>query len=319
VFDLPSLKDAAALVHAVIPPTPQYAWPLLAKRTGAFVVAKHENHTLAGAFKVRGGLTYIDSLVKSGAKPKGVVSATRGNHGQSIAFAATRAGILPVIVVPLGNSTEKNAAMRAFGADLVEIGRDFDEAREAAMMIAKERDLLMVPSFHAELVRGVATYALELFTAFADLDTVYVPIGLGSGICGLIRTRDLLGLKTEIVGVVSTEADCYAQSWEKGEPVSTQTAKTLADGLAVRVPNAEAFEMIRQGAARIVRVSEPELRAAMRALHEDTHNLVEGAAAAPLAALTQEGERQRGRRVGLILTGGNIDRGVYAGIVGGAE
>jgi len=187
------------------------------------------------------------------------------------------------------------------------------------MAIAKERDLLMVPSFHAELVRGVATYALELFTAFADLDTVYVPIGLGSGICGLIRTRDLLGLTTEIVGVVSTEADCYAQSWEKDALVSTETAKTLADGLAVRVPNAEAFEVIRKGAARIVRVSEPELRAAMRALHEDTHNLLEGAAAAPLAALLQEGERQKGRRIGLIVTGGNIDRGIYAGIIGGAE
>lgn len=302
-----------------MPPTPQYAWPLLANRTGAFTVVKHENHTFAGAFKVRGGLVYVDALLKAGERPKGLVSATRGNHGQSIAYAATRAGIPAIIVVPKGNSTEKNAAMRAFGAELIEAGRDFDEARETAMKIAQERGLLMVPSFHAELVRGVATYALELFGAFSDLDTVYVPIGLGSGICGLIRTRDLLGLRTEIVGVVSTEADCYAQSVEQGRPVETASAKTLADGLAVRVPNPEALEVIRQGAARVLRVSDMELRHAMRAIHEDTHNTAEGAAAAPLAALLQERERQRGRRVGLILTGANIDRAVYAGILAGSD
>lgn len=319
MFDLPALEAAAAIVHAVMPPTPQYAWPLLAKRTGAFTVVKHENHTFAGAFKVRGGLVYVDTLVKSGETPKGLVSATRGNHGQSIAFAATRAGIPAVIVVPEGNSTEKNAAMRAFGAELIESGRDFDDARQTAMNLAQERGLLMVPSFHAELVRGVATYALELFGAFSDLDTVYVPIGLGSGICGLIRTRDLLGLKTEIVGVVSTEADCYAQSFEQGRVVTTETAKTLADGLAVRVPNPEALEVIRAGAARVIRVSDAELRHAMRVIHEDTHNIAEGAAAAPLAALFQESERQRGRRVGLILTGANIDRAIYAGILAGAD
>jgi threonine dehydratase len=319
LFDLPALEAAAAIVHAVMPPTPQYAWPLLAKRTGAFVVVKHENHTFAGAFKVRGGLVYVDRLVKSGETPKGLVSATRGNHGQSIAFAATRAGIPAVIVVPEGNSVEKNAAMRAFGAELVESGRDFDEARETCMRLAEERGLLMVPSFHAELVRGVATYALELFRAYSDLDTVYVPIGLGSGICGLIRTRDLLGLKTEIVGVVSTEADGYAQSFEQGKVVTTETAKTLADGLAVRVPNLDALDIIRQGAPRVLRVSDPELCHAMRVLHEDTHNIAEGAAAAPLAALFQEAERQRGRRVGLILTGANIDRAIYAGILAGTD
>ncbi len=319
MFDLPALKAAAALVHAVMPPTPQYAWPLLAKRTGAFTVVKHENHTLAGAFKVRGGLVFIDALKKAGPLPKGLVTATRGNHGQSIAYAATRAGIPAVIVVPEGNSVEKNAAMRAFGAELIESGRDFDEARETCMRLAQERGLLMVPSFHPELVRGVATYALELFNAFSDLDTVYVPIGLGSGICGLIRTRDLLGLKTQIVGVVSSEADAYAQSFEQDKIVTTETAKTLADGMACRVPMPDALEEIRRGAARVLRVSDPELRHAMRAFHEDTHNIAEGAAAAPLAALLQEGERQRGKRVGLILTGGNIDRGVYAGILAGND
>jgi threonine dehydratase len=319
MFDLQSLEAAADIVHGVMGPTPQYVWPLLAKRTGVFTVVKHENHTLAGAFKVRGGLTFIDTLLKAGAKPKGVVSATRGNHGQSIAFAATRAGIPAVIVVPEGNSVEKNAAMRAFGAELIESGRDFDEARETAMQTAQARDLLMVPSFHPELVRGVATYALELFRAYGDLDTVYVPIGLGSGICGLIRTRDLLGLKTEIVGVVSTEADAYAQSFEQGRVVTTDSAKTLADGMACRVPMPEALDIIRAGAARVVRVSDAELRYAIRAYHEDTHNIAEGAAAAPLAALLQERERQLGKRVGLILTGGNIDRAIYAGILAGAD
>ncbi len=319
MFNLSALEAAAAIVHAVMPPTPQYAWPLLAKRTGAFTVVKHENHTLAGAFKVRGGLVFMDALKKAGPLPNGLVTATRGNHGQSIAYAATRAGLPAVIVVPEGNSTEKNAAMRAFGAELIESGQDFDEARETAIRLAGERGLLMVPSFHPDLVRGVATYALELFSAFPDLDTVYVPIGLGSGICGLIRTRDLLGLKTEIVGVVSSEADAYAQSFEQGKIVTTETAKTLADGMAVRVPNPEALERIRQGAARVVRVSEAELRHAMRVFHEDTHNIAEGAAAGPLAALLQEADRQRGRRVGIVLTGGNIDRAIYAGILAGAD
>jgi threonine dehydratase len=317
LFDLDALHAAAAIVYAVMPPTPQYAWPLLAKRTGIFTVIKHENHTPAGAFKIRGGLVYIDSLLKSGERPKGLVSATRGNHGQSIAHAAARAGLQAVIVVPEGNSREKNAAMRAFGAELVESGRDFDDAKQTAMNLAEERGLLMVPSFHGELVRGVATYALELFSAYADLDTVYVPIGLGSGICGLIRTRDLLGLKTEIVGVVSAEADCYAQSFEQGKVITTETANTFADGMAARVPNPEALEIIKRGAARILRVSEAELRHAVRVFHEDTHNTAEGAAAAPLAALLQESERQRGRRAGLILTGGNIDRALYAEILAG--
>jgi threonine dehydratase len=315
VFDLQGLEKAAALVHSVLPPTPQFAWPLLAARTGAQVFVKHENHTPTGAFKVRGGLTYIESLLRSGAPPKGLISATRGNHGQSLAFAARRAELPVVIVVPEGNSVEKNAAMRAFGAELIESGRDFDAARETAMQLATERALRMVPSFHPELVRGVATYALELFQSVRDLDTVYVPIGLGSGICGLIRTRDLLGLKTEIVGVVSREADAYAQSFEQGRLLTTESAITIADGMAVRVPMQDALTLIRAGAARVVRVSDPEIKAAMRAYHEDTHNLSEGAGAAPLAALLQEKERQRGRRVGLILTGGNIDRKVQAEVL----
>jgi threonine dehydratase len=319
LFDLPALEKAAALVHAVIPPTPQYAWPLLAKRAGCEVFVKHENHTPTGAFKVRGGLVFIDDLLRRQDRPHGLVSATRGNHGQSLAFAARRAGMPVAIVVPEGNSVEKNAAMRAFGAELIESGRDFDEARETAIQLAQQRKLLMVPGFHPELVRGVATYALELFEAVQGFDTVYVPIGLGSGICGLIQVRDLLGLKTEIVGVVSIGADCYAQSFETGGVVTTQTAQTLADGMACRVPMPEALEVIRRGAARILRVTDAEIRAAIRAYHEDTHNCAEGAGAAPLAALLQEKEIQIGKRVGLILTGSNIDRNVQAAILGGHD
>lgn len=316
-FDLPALEKAAALVHTVLPPTPQIAWPLLAQRASCDVFVKHENHQPVGAFKVRGGLVYVANLLRQGAKPKGLVSATRGNHGQSLAFAGARAGLAVAIVVPVGNSAEKNAAMQALGAELIESGRDFDEARETAAKIATERGFIFVPSFHPDLVCGVATYALEFFRAVEHLDTVYVPIGLGSGICGLIRARDLLGLKTEIVGVVSSEADCYAQSFETGRIVTTQTAATLADGMACRVPMPEALEIIKQGAARILRVSDEEICAAMRAYHEATHNLAEGAGAAPLAALLQEKDRQRDKRIGLILTGGNIDRGVYAKIIAG--
>jgi threonine dehydratase len=315
LFTLPALEDAAALVHSVIAPTPQIVWPLLAARTGCEVVVKHENHTPTGAFKVRGGLVYVDALLKSGAAPHGLVSATRGNHGQSLAFAGRRAGLPVTIVVPKANSSEKNAAMRGFGAELIESGRDFDEARETAAEIATARAFSLVPSFHPELVRGVATYALELFRAMPDLATVYVPIGLGSGICGLIRTRDLLGLKTEIIGVVSSEADGYAQSFEQGRVVTTASAETIADGMACRVPMAEPLDIIRAGAARVLRVSDDEVKAAIRAYHEDTHNLAEGAAAAPLAALMQEREQQQGKRVGLILTGGNIDRRLYAQII----
>ena len=317
MFDLPALEKAASLVHSVLPPTPQIAWPLLAERTGCEIFVKHENHTPTGAFKVRGGLVYVDGLMH-GERPKGLVSATRGNHGQSLAFAGRRAGLAITIVVPQGNSIEKNAAIRAFGAELVESGRDFDEARQTAAEIAETRGFVLVPPFHAELVRGVATYALELLRAVPDLDAIYVPIGLGSGICGLIKTRDLLGLRTEIIGTVSTEADCYAQSFEQGRMVTTQTATTLADGMACRVPMPEALEIIRQGATRIVRVSDAEIKAAICAYHADTHNMTEGAGAAPLAALMQERAKQQGKCIGLILTGANIDRSLYAKMIADA-
>jgi threonine dehydratase len=307
VFDLPALEAAARLVHGVFPPTPQYAWPLLAARIGAEVWVKHENHTPTGAFKVRGGLVYFDRLRRERPGVPGVVSATRGNHGQSLAFAGARAGVPVTIVVPRGNSTEKNAAMRAQGARLVEHGEDFDAAREHALRLAEEERLEFAPSFAPDLVKGVATYALELFRGAPPLDALYVPIGLGSGICGCITARDLLGLRTEIIGVQSTEADAYARSFAAGQVVTTSSANTRADGMATRVPDPAAFEIIRRGASRVVTVTDEEVAAAIRAYWQDTHNLAEGAGAAPLAALMQERERMRGRRVAVILCGGNID------------
>jgi threonine dehydratase len=311
MLSLNEIEAAAALVHAAMPPTAQYAWPLLSRRTGCETWVKHENHTPTGAFKVRGGLVYMDRLKRRSPHTSGVVSATRGNHGQSIALAAARNGIAATIVVPHGNSVEKNAAMRAFGAELVEAGSDFDAAREAAMKLAGERGLAMVPSFHRDLVAGVASYALELFRTAPPLDTVYVPIGLGSGICGTIAVRDALGLETKVVGVVSTEAPAYALSFAAGKVVATNSADTMADGMAVRGPDTEALEVILKGADRIVQVSDAEIGTAMRAYYEDTHQLTEGAGAAALAALLQERERLAGQRVGLVLSGGNIDRPVY--------
>jgi threonine dehydratase len=294
-------------VSAAISPTPQYAWPLLAGHAGCEVWVKHENHTPTGAFKVRGGLVYFDRQRPS----RGVISATRGNHGQSIAFAGRRAGIPVTIVVPFGNSVEKNAAMRAFGAELIEHGNDFDEAREEAGRLARERGLAMVPSFHRDLVLGVATYALELLRAVPDLYAVYAPIGMGSGICGLIRTRDLLGRRTKIVGVQSERAPAYALSFAAGRVVTTQSADTFADGMATRVPDPEALEIICHGAERIVTVSEDEIAGAMRTLFTCTHNVAEGAGAAPLAALLKEREVMRGRKTGVILSGGNVDLALF--------
>jgi threonine dehydratase len=290
-----------------VPPTPAHAWPLLAQRLGTDVVVKHENHTPTGAFKVRGGLVYLDRLKRERPNIPGIISATRGNHGQSLAFAAGRHGVPAVIYVPKGNSVEKNLAMRAFGAELVEHGDDFQVAREEAGRRAQFAGLHMVPSFHPDLILGVATYALELFRTAPDLDVLYVPIGQGSGICACIMARDLLGLKTEIVGVQSTEAPSYALSFAAGRVVTTETCNTLADGMATRIPDAEAVAMIAKGASRIVQVNDDEVGAAIRAYWTDTHNLAEGAGAAPLAAALQDKRKLQGKRVALILTGGNID------------
>ncbi|SPH16994.1 L-threonine dehydratase biosynthetic IlvA [Defluviimonas aquaemixtae] len=316
-FTLDELEEAAELVRRHMEPTPQYAWPQLAARTGAEVWVKHENHGPIGAFKARGAITLIDWLRRTQPDCPGIITATRGNHGQAQARAATRAGLRAVVYVPHGNSVEKNAAMRAFGADLREFGEDFDTAKDEAMRLAKEEGLFPVPPFHRELVRGVATYALEFFRAAPPLDAVYVPIGCGSGICGVIAARDALGLSTEVVGVVSTEAACAKLSVEAGRPVETNSARTFADGMAVRVPVKEALDIYGPCAARILAVSEDEVAEAMRIYFADTHNTAEGAGAAPLAALLQEREAMRGRRAGVVLTGGNIDTDRFAAVLSG--
>ncbi|PMW98946.1 hypothetical protein C1X59_19090 [Pseudomonas sp. FW215-R2] len=315
-FTREDIEQAARQVYQVMPATAQYRWPLLAERLGCTVWVKHENHTPTGAFKVRGGITFMHWLRREHPNVKGIVSATRGNHGQSLALAAQAVGLKALIVVPQGNSLEKNNAMRGFGGEVVEYGRDFDEAREEAARLALEHGLYLVPPFHTELVKGVATYALELFSAAPDLHTVYVPIGCGSGICGVIAARDALGLDTQVVGVVSTEAAAAKLSFEAKTICETASANTFADGLAVRKPIAEAFDIYGAGATRIVAVSEDEIAEAMRVYYTDTHNLAEGAGAAALAALIQERERMQGKKVGVILSGGNIDRSVYARVIG---
>jgi threonine dehydratase len=315
MIDLANLEAATDLVRRVVPPTPQYCWPLLSRRVGTETWVKHENHSPIGAFKIRGGLVYLDDLRRSRPEIAGVITATRGNHGQSIAYAASRLGLKATIVVPHGNSVEKNRAMAAFGATLVEVGHDFQAAYEYAIAAAERDGLHLVPTFHPLLMRGVATYALELFRAVAALDTVYVPIGQGSGICGMIAAREALGLKTKIVGVVAENAPSYALSFAAGKPVSTNSADTLADGLACRVPDPAALAIILKSAARIVTVSEAEIRQAMRALFADTHNVAEGAGAAALAAALKERDRRSGKRIAVVQSGGNIDRALFAEVL----
>ena len=309
------LEDGARLVHATVAPTPQYSWPLLNERARTEVWVKHENHTPTGSFKVRGGLTLIEHLMHENPKLAGVISATRGNHGQSVAFAGRRHAIRSVIVVPHGNSREKNAAMRAWGAELIEHGRDYDEARVHAAKLAAEQGLHYIGPFDRNLVTGVGSYALELFGAVPDIDEVYVPVGCGSGICGVIAWRDALGLPTRVVGVVSENAACYALSFASGRPIETPSAITFADGVAVRVPVPEALEAIIAGADRIVQVSDDEVKAAVRIFFRDTHNIAEGAGAAPLAALLKDPAR-KGKRFAVILSGGNIDRELYLEALG---
>ena len=307
MFDLRQLERAHEIVGQAVPPTPAYAWPLLAERLGTSVVVKHENHTPTSAFKVRGGLVYLDRLKRERPNTPGIISATRGNHGQSLAFAASRHGLPVTIYVPHGNSVEQNRAIRGFGAELVEHGEDFQAAREEAYRRAETNGLEIVPAFHPDLVLGVATYALELLRKAPDLDVLYVPIGQGSGICGCILARDLLGLRTEIVGVQSTEAPSYALSFAARAVVTTKTSNTRADGVATRIPDADAVAIICKGASRVMQVTDDEIASAMRAYWTDTHNLAEGAGAAALAAALQDKARNRGNRIGLILSGGNID------------
>ena len=315
---LAQIESAAALVGRTVAPTPQIAWPLLAERCGCEVWVKHENHLPTGAFKVRGGLVYLDWLRREHAEASGVVAATRGNHGQSVAFAARAQGRTATIVIPHGNSREKNRAMRAYGAELIEHGRDFAEALEFAEQLAGERGLHFVPSFDEKLVEGVATCALEFLRGAPVMDRVYVPIGLGSGICGMIAVRDALGLDTEIVGVVAEGAPAYAESFAAGRRVIAQSLPdTIADGVACRVPNVGALTTILGGVSSVIAVPEAGIRSAMGHYFSDCHQIAEGAAALPLAAALLEKEREanRGKRIGLVLSGGNVDAELYASVV----
>ena len=315
MISLSDLESAAQVVYTAMHPTPQQRWPLLDRRCGCAVWVKHENHTPVGAFKVRGGLVYFDALRRTETNLKGVVAATRGNHGQSIGFAAARMGIPAAVVAPHGNSRTKNAAMTALGVELIERGHDFQASLEASAEIALERGWHQVPSFHPLLVRGVASYSLELFRAAPELDVLYVPIGLGSGICGAIAVRDALGLPTKIVGVVSAAAPAYARSIEAGRPVSHEVTTRIADGIGCRTPDESALAIIRAGTDHLVEVTDDEIEAAMRALFSDTHNVVEGAGAASLAGLLQESGRLHGVTAAIILTGANIDPQPYARVL----
>ena len=318
---LPSLADieaAAEVVYRAFPATPQYQWGLLSERLGTPCWLKHENHTPVGAFKIRGGLTYFDQLARRGALPREVISATRGNHGQSIGWAARTHGVACIIVVPHGNSTEKNAAMRCLGVNLIEHGDDFQAAREHAIGLAQDRGAHMVPSFHPDLLRGVSTYWWEFLRAVPELDVVYVPIGQGSGACSAIAAKQALGHRARIVGVVSAHATTYADSIAAGRVVEAPVSTVLADGMACRVADAAALAVLGPGLDHLVQVTDAEVAQAMRALFTDTHNVAEGAGAAALAAALQERTALRGQTVGLALSGGNVDAGVMAGVLGRA-
>jgi len=309
------IKDAQRLVYGVMPPTPQIVWPLLCERLGAEVWVKHENHTPIGAFKARTAVVYAAELFRGSSNIKGLVTATRGNHGQSVALAARRFKVPAHIVVPQGNSAEKNAAMRAQGARLVEFGSDFQESKEHAQKLAGEHGWHFVPSYHRDIVKGVATYWLEFFSTVADLDVVYVPIGQGSGICACSAVRNGMNLKTKIVGVVAEGAPAYALSFEAGHKVAAPVTTLLGDGMACRVPDDASLEVVLENVDRVLRVSEEEMRQAMKLYFTDAHNVVEGAGAAGLAAALKERDTLRGKRVGLVATGGNVDHDVFAKVL----
>jgi threonine dehydratase len=312
---LEEISDAQKLVYSVMPPTPQFVWPLLCERLGTEVWVKHENYTPIGAFKARTAVVYAAEVFRHGNRVSGLVTATRGNHGQSVALAAQRFNVPAHIVVPVGNSTAKNAAMRAQGANLIEYGSDFQEAKEHAESIAAQRDWHFVPNYHRDIVKGVATYWLEFFSAARGLDTVYVPIGMGSGICSCVAVRNGLGLKTRIVGVVAEGAPAYSLSFAAGRAIPAAVTTLLADGMACRVPDEEALDVILKNVDRIVTVSEQEIADAMRIFFTDTHNVVEGAGAAGLAAAIKEKPLLHGATVGLVASGGNVDRERFARIL----
>jgi len=321
-LQLPTLQDieaAAEVVYREFQATPQYRWGTLSQRLGTDCWVKHENHTPVGAFKIRGGLTYFDQLKQRGEMPHEVMSATRGNHGQSIGWAARAHGVACSIVVPLGNSLEKNAAMRALGVHLIEHGDDFQAAREHAMRLASERGAHMVPSYHKDLLRGVSTYWWEFFQAVPQLDVVYVPIGQGSGACSAIAAKLALGHKARIVGVVSAHATTYADSIAAGRVVESPVTTELADGMACRVADAAALTVLMPHLERVVKVNDNEVAQAMRMLFADTHNVAEGAGAASFAAAWQERDLIKGQVIGTTLCGGNVDSSSFAKVLANAS
>jgi threonine dehydratase len=317
IFTHEAIESARRTVYAAMPPTPQYNWPLLTKALGFDVWVKHENHTPLGAFKVRGGLTYAEWLRKTHPDVRHLISATRGNHGQSIGFAARQHGLSATVIVPRGNSIEKNAAMRALGAELIEYGEDFQASSEHAAILAKRDGLHRVPSYHPELVRGVATAYVEFFEALRDAppDVLYVPIGLGSGITAAAVARTHCGVKTRLIGVVSTLALAYQKSFRSGVPIDAPATTAIADGVACRSVVPEALEIIRREVDDVIAVSDEEVASAMRLIYTSTHNVAEGAGAAALAAATQQRDRWNGKRVGVVLTGGNVDADVFARVL----
>jgi len=309
------IREAQQSVYAVMPPTPQFSWPLLGQRLGAEAWVKHENHTPTGAFKARTAVVYAAELFRGSNSVSALVTATRGNHGQGVALAASRFKVPAHVVVPRGNSVEKNAAMRAQGADLIEFGKDFQEAREHAKSLADEHGWHFVPSYHRDIVKGVGTYWMEFFSAVANVDVVYVPIGQGSGICSCCAVRNGMNLKTKIVGVVAEEAPAYALSFDARRAIAAPATTLLGDGMACRVPDEASLEVILENVERVVRVSEEEIRLAMKAYFTDTHNVIEGAGAAGLAAALKEKQTLQGKRVGLVATGGNVDHDVFAKVL----
>jgi len=311
------VEHAAESVYRVMRPTPQYCWPLLCEQLGTEVWVKHENHTPTGSFKARTAVVYVEELMKGESGTRGLIAATRGNHGQSVALAAQRFGLPAAVVVPIGNSVEKNAAMRAQGARLIEHGHDYQSSREHAEFLVAELGYHYVPPYHRDIVRGVATYWLELFTAVPDIDVAYVPIGMGLGVCSGAAVRNGLGLKTKLVGVVSELAPTYMISFAQKKCAEAPALTKLADGLACRKPEEEPLQFMLANIERVVSVSDAQVAEAMRKMYITTHNVVEGAGAAPLAAALKEAEKLRGKRVALIASGANVDHDVFARVLQG--
>lgn len=316
MFTPQDIKAAQDCVYASLRPTPQFEWPLLSEALGAKVWVKHENHQPVGAFKVRGGLTYFDALMKREPNLSGVIAATRGNHGQSVGFAARKAGVRATIVVPHGNSMEKNAAMRALGVELIEHGSEFQESREHAARVAQQRGLHFVPSYHRDLLLGVMTYWIEFFEAVQP-DVTYVPIGMGSGFCAAAAARAHTGARTKLIGVVSAHATAYMDSFKARKPLEAPVSTQIADGMACRVPDAAALEVILREAHDVIAVTDTQVKAAMRLLFTATHNVAEGAGAASLAAAMQQKNQWLGKVIGTTLCGGNVDADVFAKVLAG--